>query len=96
MEQPDQPVEGRVKLFSEREHMPATEKGREYALKQLKKRRANPPKHIDNASLYAGSPMYYYCRACGHTADVLPESHLSLPKKLCTECQALKDLGWLE
>ena len=21
--------------------------------------------HVDNSSLYAGSPMYYYCRECG-------------------------------
>ncbi|MBI4158189.1 MAG: hypothetical protein HY505_01010 [Candidatus Yanofskybacteria bacterium] len=74
----------------------ATQKGKKFALAALKKRRANQPKQIDNSSLYAGSPMYYYCRSCGHLAETLPECHTSIPKKLCDECQALKDLGWLE
>ena len=74
----------------------ATQQGKEFALQALKERRANPPKQINNGSLSAGSPMYYYCINCSHLAESLPESHLSLPKKLCRECQALKDLGWLE
>ena len=74
----------------------ATEQGREAALEALEKRRAHPPVKLDNASLPAGSPMYYYCRACGHLADTKPENwFLTLPKKLCPECQALQDLGWL-
>lgn len=76
--------------------MPATVRGKEFALEALKKRRENQPEKINNALLPAGSPMYYYCKACGHLAEELPESHLSAPKKLCNECQALKDLGWLE
>ncbi len=75
--------------------MPKTTDGKEAALAALADRRANKPKKIDNASLPAGASMYYYCVACGHTADVLPESHRFGPKKLCGECQALKDLGWL-
>ena len=74
----------------------ATEKGKDFALKALWARRKNRPEHINNASLSVGSPMYYYCKSCGHLAEVLPESHFSTPKKLCDECQALKDLGWLE
>jgi hypothetical protein len=74
----------------------ATTQGKEFALAQLEERRKNQPKHIDNASLYAGSPMYYYCRSCGHESDVLPESHFGAPRKLCSECQALKDLDWLQ
>jgi len=75
----------------------ATQQGKEAALEALKKRRGNPPEQIDNASLYAGSPMYFYCISCGHLAGTLPENDfLSTPKKLCRECQALKDLGWLE
>jgi hypothetical protein len=76
--------------------MLATEKGKEAALRALAKRRKDKPKQIDNASLYAESPMYFYCISCGHTADVLPEGYLTTPKKLCAECRALKDLGWLE
>lgn len=76
--------------------MPATIKGKKAALEALAERRKHQPKQIDNGSLYAGSPMYYYCKSCGHQADVLPECHIFPPRKLCSECQALKDLGWLE
>jgi len=76
--------------------MTTTTKGKAKALAALKKRRAHPPKQIDNASLYAGSPMYFYCKSCGWLADTKPESYLDRPKPLCEECQALKDLGWLE
>lgn len=74
----------------------ATVKGKEFALKALEERRAHPPERIDNASLYAGSPMYYYCKSCGHLAAELPEGHWDRPPRLCGECQALKDCGWLE
>jgi len=74
----------------------ATEQGKAYALNCLQQRRENKPKQIDNGSLYAGSPMYFYCKSCGHLADTKPESYFTPPKKLCAECQALKDLGWLE
>ncbi len=39
--------------------------------------------------------MYFYCISCGYPADEKPEGYLTPPKKLCPECQALKDLGWL-
>ncbi|HSX39232.1 MAG TPA: hypothetical protein VLI92_01440 [Candidatus Saccharimonadales bacterium] len=69
---------------------------KEERLKELEERKANRPDPIDNASLYAGSPMYYYCTSCGHLSDKLPEDwHLELPAKLCPECKSLKDLGWL-
>ena len=76
----------------------ATQKGKEFALQALHARRkANAKeKKIDNSSLYAGSQMYFYCKSCDGLADVLPESYISPPKKLCDECQALKDMGWLE
>lgn len=56
-------------------------------------RKAHPPKQIDNASLYAGSPMYFYCRHCGHESDCLPEGYLGRPRHACGECQALLDAG---
>lgn len=75
----------------------AVPENKEEALKALEERRNNPPKEIDNASLYAGSPMYYYCESCDHLADVLSESDFSTkPKKLCRFCTTLKDRGWLE
>lgn len=66
------------------------------ALAAFEKRKANPPQQIDNSSLYAGSPMYYYCRMCGHQSDVLPESHLARPRQLCIDCQLIKDMGWFD
>ena len=83
----------------EQEFIPATLGGKEYALSALKKRKEENAKKekIDNSSLEAGSPMYFYCKVCGGLADTLPENYLfSAPKKLCKECQALKDCGWLE
>ncbi len=77
---------------------PATTKGKDAALKALAERREEnaKKKKIDNSSLHAGSLMYFYCKSCDGLADTLPESYISPPKKLCDECQALKDLGWLE
>lgn len=51
-------------------------------------------KKVDNSSLYAGSPMYFYCLTC-EAEIVVPESYLTRPK-LCQECEALKAAGWLE
>ncbi len=73
-----------------------TERGKEYALAALYDRRANKPTRVDNASLPAGAPMYFYCILCGHQAAVLPEDYLTPPPKLCGECAALKELGWIE
>lgn len=67
------------------------------ALEALKRRQASQPVHIDNSSLYAGSPMHFYCRSCGWPTDTLPEDYfLTRPRQLCGECQAMKDMGWLE
>ena len=60
------------------------------ALRALKKRRADQPKQIDNSGLYAGSPMYFYCRLCGHLSDVKPESYRDTPKHYCGPCQEIK------
>lgn len=77
--------------------MPATTQGKAFALKALvKRRKENSKAHkIDNGSLPAGAPMYFYCISCDSLADTKPESYLTPPRKLCNECQALKDLGWL-
>lgn len=74
----------------------ATTDGKEAATQALQARRESKPDQIDNASLPAGAPMYFYCISCGHLADTLPESYISPPRKLCEECRAMKDLGWLE
>lgn len=74
----------------------ATTGGKEAALDALHQRRENQPEQINNAQLPAGAPMYFYCINCGHLADTLPETYTSIPRKLCDECGAMKDLGWLE
>lgn len=66
------------------------------ALALLEERIANRPEQIDDSKLHAGSPMHFYCVRCGHLSDTLPEMYTWPPKKLCKECQNLKDLGWLE
>ena len=72
------------------------EQGKKYALSELKKRRENNKniEKIQNHTLSAGSPMYFYCLTCNETI-VMPESH-PLSPKLCRECEALKECGWLE
>lgn len=76
--------------------MPATTQGKQHAQAALAERRARnkdrPP--FDNSSLPAGAPMYFPCLTCGELIGV-PEDYLRKPD-LCPECQALKDLGWLE
>jgi len=75
----------------------ATTQGKEHALEQLRQRREKykDRKKINNSSLYAGSPMYYYCKSCNEEM-VLPESHACAAPSLCDECKALKEFGWLE
>jgi len=74
----------------------ATTQGKAVALKALKERRkANcNRKSINNALLYAGSLMYFDCLGC-NAGIAVSENYFTRPK-LCDECQALKDLGWLE
>ncbi len=62
------------------------------AVARLGERRKNQPEQIDNNTLRAGSPMYFYCSLCGHLADKLPESYwASGPKSHCDECSNLKE-----
>jgi len=56
----------------------------------------NKPEPIDNGSLHAGSPMYYYCKWCGHNSDVLPEGSWASPSHVCGACQKLIDLELME
>jgi hypothetical protein len=74
----------------------ATALGKAHALDMLAMRREqNKDKQpIDNSKFYAGSPMYFDCLTCRATITV-PETYITRPK-LCPQCQALKDCGWLE
>lgn len=68
------------------------------ALEQFKKRKeANSKKErINNSSLPAGSPMYYYCALCGDHTETLPESHVKRPKTTCDPCKILRDHGLVD
>lgn len=66
-----------------------------YALEQLEQRKKNKPEHVRNETLPAGSAMFFYCQVCGWLADLLPEGFISRPRRFCTECQLLKDKGWI-
>lgn len=60
------------------------------ALEQYEKRKKeNEGKQINNSSLPAGSPMYYYCKFCGAHTQTLPEGHWSRPITKCVPCEAL-------
>ena len=48
---------------------------------------------IDNASLHAGSPMYYYCRMCDAEIEV-PEEHDPPAPTHCEACAKLREQGW--
>jgi hypothetical protein len=75
---------------------PLTELGKHMALTGLAERRARFKDVIlpDNASLPAGSPMYYRCIGCG-ASIVMHEGWITKPDT-CVECAALVKLGWME
>lgn len=75
---------------------PLTEQGKAPALEALSQRRARfkDAKLPDNASLPAGSPMFFRCIGCG-SPIVVSEGYISKPDT-CEECAALVKLGWLE
>lgn len=75
-----------------------TEQEKSHAVQALKKRQEENKnkKRIDNSSLYAGSPMYYYCRLCFLHIATLPETHDGPSPKYCDDCQELLDAGWSE
>lgn len=66
---------------------------KEKAFIALSERQTNPPKKINNGDLYAGSPMYFYCKICEGTI-VLPESFTCEVPKLCDDCNFMKEMGW--
>ena len=52
---------------------------------------------VDNSSLPAGSPMYYYCKGCGISTDIRAESWLgSPPPRYCEACSELSKVGSLD
>ena len=61
---------------------------------ERRKTEAEGIEKVNNAALWAGSDMYYYCRACGLLAARLPEGHWERPPKNCEPCQAMVDVGF--
>lgn len=66
------------------------------ALLKERKKLAKVKGRVDNAALYAGSPMYFYCYGCGLESDVLPESFTCEPNHWCRPCGEMRDEGWLK
>lgn|GEM_PF-4317413 len=74
-----------------------SETTKEGLLEALQERREKSMEvgQVDNASLYAGSPMYYYCKHCGVQVAVKPEDwYEDPPPSTCADCQELLDKGW--
>ena len=53
-----------------------------------RKAKAKIEGRINNSSLRAGAPMYYYCRSCGLLSDCRGESDFFSPvRNHCRECE---------
>ncbi len=75
--------------------MPGVQFNEELAMEQYRKREEeNKGQQVDNSSLPAGSPMYYYCRKCGTLVATKDEGWISNPPPhQCEPCQVLVDHG---
>jgi hypothetical protein len=71
---------------------------KEEAIKQFCRRREHAIKHgqIENSSLPAGYPLYFYCNFCGILLETLPEDYLFRPRRQCSQCKGLSELRWLD
>ena len=67
----------------------------EVAMEQYRKRVEDHKndKHVNNADLHAGSPMYFYCPKCRDIRAVLSEGYTSSPPRHCTPCEVLVEHG---
>jgi hypothetical protein len=52
-------------------------------------------KQIQNDRLYAESPMFFYCDACGVPIAILPENFTCKPPSHCLQCIELDARGML-
>jgi hypothetical protein len=63
----------------------------------LRRCKENQGKQIDNSSLRAGAPMYYYCHGCGALVATRPEGWFGeSPERYCDGCKILADHGMLD
>ena len=61
----------------------------------FEERLKNQPEQKNNNLLPAGSPMYFYCKYCGHLSDTLPENYVTPPTKVCKDCREMVKAGLL-
>jgi len=61
---------------------------------RVRQAEAKKNERIDSSRLYAGSPMYFYCRLCGIFLTTLPETYVCSPPGHCGPCQKMLDAGW--
>jgi len=69
------------------------EQSEKWFREELDRRQATAPTRLDNSKLYAGMPMVYYCRECGHIAAVLHEEHREAPPRRCCFCEMMSQMG---
>lgn len=53
-------------------------------------------KEHDNSKDRAGDPMAFYCTYCGCLAEIVAEDYLFSPRRTCSQCEGLKQEGWLQ
>lgn len=77
--------------------MTDTEHAKAKAIEQFSQRRlySSQIEKMDNSSLYAGEPMYFYCKYCGVPTEVLSEDYLFPPFEKCSQCSGLEKMNWL-
>lgn len=68
--------------------MPTFDKDAALAALAQRREENRSRKRVDNAALYAGSPMYFDCVGCGEEI-VVPEDYVTR-HKFCPKCQTLK------
>lgn len=73
-----------------------TELEQREAVEALQERKAANAdvERVDNHSLPAGAPMYYYCRLCGMELGAHPEAHVGPAPRYCSPCETLVEAGW--
>lgn len=70
-----------------------TDEERRMLARYEQRKKENEGKEINNASLPAGSPMYFYCNACSAHVATLPENYVTPPPRHCAACKELVRLG---
>lgn len=77
---------------------PKIDIAKEKACEQFRRRRhyGSQIDKVNNSELHAGSPLYFYCKHCGIPTEVLPEDYVFPPRPECSQCQGLRNEGWLE